>query len=98
GKTLTRYLVGVSEDITERRQADEALAQSAESMQLAQELANVGSYDRNLVTGHVFWSQQMFRIHGADPIRDDPNHMGDLIEGFVHPEDRSIVRSAMRAL
>ncbi|MEP6764492.1 MAG: PAS domain-containing protein [Gemmatimonadaceae bacterium] len=96
--TAAKYLVGVSEDITERRQAEEALAQSADSLRLAQELANVGSYDRNLVAGTVHWSEQMFRIHGADPVRDDPNAMGDLIERFVHPDDRTILRRAMRQL
>ena len=93
-----RYLVGVAEDVTERRQAEEALQQSADSLRLAQELANVGSYDRNLQGGNVHWSEQMFRIHGADPVRDDPNAMGDLIERFVHADDRSILRRAMRQL
>ncbi|MEO7362778.1 MAG: response regulator [Gemmatimonadaceae bacterium] len=93
-----RYLVGVAEDVTERRRAEEALAQSADSLRLAQELANVGSYDRNLVDGTVHWSEQMFRIHGADTVRDDPNSMGDLIERFVHPDDRGILRRAMRKL
>lgn len=97
-KTPARYLVGVADDVTERRKAQEALAQSADSLRLAQELANVGSYDRNLVDGSVHWSEQMFRIHGADPVRDDPNGMGDLIERFVHPDDRSILRKAMRQL
>lgn len=93
-----RYLVCVAEDVTERRHAEEALAQSADSLRLAQELANVGSYDRNLHDGRVHWSEQMFRIHGADPVRDDPNAMGDLIERFVHPDDRAILRKAMRQL
>ncbi|MBC8088511.1 MAG: PAS domain-containing protein [Phycisphaerae bacterium] len=97
-KTPARYLVGVAEDVTARRKAAEALAQSADSLRLAQELANVGSYDRNLVDGNVHWSEQMFRIHGADPVRDDPNSMGDLIERFVHPDDRTILRKAMRQL
>lgn len=96
--TPARYLVGVAEDVTERRRSQEALAQSADSLRLAQELANVGSYDRNLIDGTVHWSEQMFRIHGADPVRDDPNAMGDLIERFVHPDDRSILRRAMRQL
>ena len=98
GAHPARFLVGVAEDVTERRHAEEALAQSADSLRLAQELANVGSYDRNLVTGNVHWSEQMFRIHGADPVRDDPNVLGDLIERFVHIEDRGILRKAMRQL
>ena len=93
-----KFLVGVAEDVTDRRLAEEALAQSADSLRLAQELANVGSYDRNLIAGTVHWSEQMFRIHGADPVRDDPNTMGDLIERYVHPDDRSILRRAMRQL
>jgi two-component system cell cycle sensor histidine kinase/response regulator CckA len=93
-----KFLVGVAQDVTMRRQAEEALALSADSLRLAQELANVGSYDRNLTDSTVHWSEQMFRIHGADPVRDDPNTMGDLIERFVHPDDRVILRKAMRQL
>jgi len=97
-QTPARYLVCVAEDVTERRKAEEALAQSADSLRLAQELTNVGSYDRNLLDGRVHWSEQMFRIHGADPVRDDPNIMGDLVERFVHPDDRVTLRKAMRQL
>ncbi|MEP6779161.1 MAG: response regulator [Gemmatimonadaceae bacterium] len=96
--TAAKFIVGVTEDITDRRQAEQALAESADSLRLAQELANVGSYDRNLIAGTVHWSEQMFRIHGADPVRDDPNAMGDLIERFVHPDDRAVLRRAMRQL
>ncbi|MDQ6612717.1 MAG: response regulator [Gemmatimonadota bacterium] len=98
GASGAKFLVGVAADVTERRRAEEALAESADSLRLAQELANVGSYDRNLTAGTVHWSEQMFRIHGADPVRDDPNTMGDLIERFVHADDRTLLRRAMRQL
>jgi diguanylate cyclase (GGDEF)-like protein/PAS domain S-box-containing protein len=55
-----RRLDGTCEDITERRRAEERLAQ-------AQQLAQIGSFDHDLDTDEVTWSPATYRIVGADP-------------------------------
>ena len=57
-------LIGTILDITERKQAQEALRKSEESLLEAQEVAHFGSFERNLQTGAGYWSDEIFRILG----------------------------------
>ena len=65
GKSL--YLQGVMLDITERKRAEEALKESEAILAEAQRLAHVGSWDWDVVTGEVRWSDEVFRIYGFEP-------------------------------
>lgn len=61
-----------------------------ETFKLAEDLAGIGAWKLDVVTGRVTWSDQVYRIHGVDPASFDPN-LGDAI-GFYHPGDREGVR------
>ena len=84
--------VGVVEDITERRQAGEALRRSEMSLAAAQTLAKVGSWETDLATYAVTWSAEAFHIFETSPDQFQPSHEGFL--QFVHPEDRVAVNEA----
>ncbi len=76
-------------DITERVQAEEALRGSEERLRLAQEVAQIGSFDRNMVTGEVTWSSTLAAIYGLRPgqfPRNDEEYLR-----MIHPEDREDV-------
>jgi PAS domain S-box-containing protein len=77
-------------DITERKQTEEELQRNREMTRKAQELAQVGSWEWDLTSDHVIWTDQMYEIHGLDPER----FAGGLKQArqFVHPEDRENVR------
>lgn len=93
-------------NVTERRAAQDALVRSlAEQRDLAhrleaqraslaeaQAVANVGSWDADLRTGSVAWSDEMHRIFATDAARFQPTHQAFLDR--VHPEDRAIVDTA----
>jgi PAS domain S-box-containing protein len=99
-------VVGISRDITARKQALEALeASEREQRRLAQQLENerarlvaaqavakVGSWETDLTTGVVIWSQETYRIFGTDPETFLPTHQSFL--DLVHPEDREKVDQA----
>ncbi|NQV79862.1 MAG: PAS domain-containing protein, partial [Alphaproteobacteria bacterium] len=55
---------GTIQDVTERKQAEFVLEQSRSRLNEAQELANVGSWSRNLATGERTWSDQFYRMCG----------------------------------
>ncbi len=77
---------GVALDITARRNSERALRESEESMQLAQEVAGIGTFDRNLLTGEVLWNPEMYTIHGL-PQGTPPLMQEQLIE-LIHADDR----------
>ena len=82
------------------RQASAALARSEARLRLAQEAAEVGVFERNLVTGRAYWSPTMFRLYGIDPTGRDPDVAEETYLALIEPEDRDAHqarRSAWRA-
>ena len=82
-------LVGTAVDVTERRQAEEALRRSEAHLAEAQRLTQTGSWTRS-PKGDVYWSEQMFRIWGFDPMQRPPDR--DTVLQRVHPDDRDRAR------
>jgi len=78
-------------DITERKQAQEALRKSEESLLAAQEVAHFGSFERNLQTGAGWWSDEMYRILGVSRQECEPTFANYL--SCVHPEDLERVKA-----
>jgi len=76
-------------EIAEREKAEAALRASEELLARAQEIAHVGSWELNLATNRLTWSEEAFHIFGVSP------PAGHLTYGAfldrVHPEDRSTV-------
>jgi PAS domain S-box-containing protein len=61
------HMLGVAVDITERKQAEEALQQKERELREAQRLAGVGSWRWDADTEEVLWSAELFRIAGLEP-------------------------------
>ena len=89
----TRYWQGFMVDITERRQAEEALRRSEAGLAEAQRVAGLGSWEWDLVTGETTWSDEVFRIYGFEPGEAVPSF--ERMIDAVHPADRASVRAAV---
>lgn len=91
-------LHGTIQDVSARVAANEALRRSEKTLRLAQEAANIGSFDRDLRTGDTRWSEQLVRIVGLDPATFDQSRINrDPAYTFIHPDDKQLVRRALRA-
>ncbi len=87
-----RYLLGISEDITEARRAALALRDSEARLNEAQRIARVGSWEIDLASGHLAWSHEIFRIFELDPGRFEASYQAFL--DAIHPDDRERVDAA----
>jgi len=55
-----KYFTGIGIDITEKKRLENALLES-------QRIAHLGTWNLDLVTGQVVWSEELYRMYGFDP-------------------------------
>ncbi|MCB9705425.1 MAG: PAS domain S-box protein [Myxococcales bacterium] len=79
-------------DVRERNAAMEALRESEERLREAQQIARIGSWSLDLVTNHLIWSDEIFRIFEIDPASFGASY--DAFLEAIHPDDRDLVNDA----
>jgi PAS domain S-box-containing protein len=79
-------------DITARKQAEDTLRKTQDSLNEAQRIAQVGNWELNLLDNSLFWSDEIFRIFEMDKARFGATYQAFL--SVIHPEDRDAVNAA----
>ena len=87
------YAIGQVQDVTERERAQESIRESSRQLAQAQELAQLGSWQWDLESGEVSWSEQLYRIFGRDPERDSASYSNFF--AHVHPDERSTLEAVI---
>ncbi len=80
-----RGLVGIARDITERKEAEEALRTNEERLKLALEATDDGLWDWDIVSGDVYFSPKFLQMLGYDEGELEGNL--DSWINLLHPED-----------
>ncbi len=86
------HMLGVVQDIHDRKQAELRLAEREQLLREAQTLAHMGNWTAWQRTGRLDWSDEVYRIFGYEPGSVQPS-----IEAFratVHPDDRMLVTAS----
>jgi len=81
----TRELYGIGKDVTDTRAAQEQIARSEASLGEAQEIARLGSWDWDIATDTLEWTDPLRRIYGVSP--DQPMTYQRFLDR-IHPDDR----------
>jgi len=87
--------ISIQNDITERKKAEEALKYSEERYALAQRVANIGSWDWDIRTGNLKWSEKIEPMFGF--ARGEFKASYEAFLECVHPEDRQHVIDSVNA-
>jgi PAS domain S-box-containing protein len=88
GRVLVTYT-----DITDRKQAEQQMAESIEILSTAEAVTHIGSWAWDLRSNRITWSAELYRLFGVDRETCEEN-LDRVFEQAIHPDDRARVRAA----
>jgi len=89
-------IVGISRDISERKKAFDLIHKTQAQLEMAQQIAHMGSWEKDLMSGVSSWSKEMFHLFQFDPQKGVPGFQQYLQK--IHPEDRSTLLEKEKAI
>ena len=95
-------MFGVSQDVTDRKRAEEALRRSRFYLSEGERLAHMGSWAAKDLGIRwtddlgIYWSDEVYKIFGLDPRNGPPNLERYL--AAVHPDDRASMEETIRVM
>lgn len=75
--------------------AESAADRDAAALRLALESSEIGTWEWDIATGEVRWSENLEQIHGL--AKGDFGRTFDAYQALIHPDDRERVMGAIRA-
>ena len=92
---LVESIAVLNHDITERKQAEEAQARTKRLLEISQRLAHIGSWEYELSTGTLSWSDEMYRIAGL-PVGAPVSP--EIAGSFFPPDERARSQKVITSL
>jgi len=86
-------IVSIYDDITEQKQAEEKLKNSQIMLSRTERIAHIGSWEWDMETDQVFWSEELFRIFQLDPNMKAPSFSEH--HKLYDPEDFQKLKTAV---
>jgi diguanylate cyclase (GGDEF)-like protein/PAS domain S-box-containing protein len=87
-------IYAVAKDITTYVQHEQELVKIKGSLELAQKVGAIGSYDYDIIEDEAYWSNQMYVLFGIENI-DGFVPTFDSISELAHPDDREKFKIAI---
>ncbi|MEC4895766.1 MAG: EAL domain-containing protein [Oscillatoria sp. PMC 1051.18] len=99
--------IGACIEISDRKEAEKNLAREKAHLVAAQQVAHVGSWEYDLLSRKIWWSQETFRIFGLEPAKSETSSLQAdsetlqpmSIQQFkrqIHPDDRPLYKQAIQ--
>jgi PAS domain S-box-containing protein len=86
-------ITGVGRDVSEKKRIEAELRRQQQHLLAAQAMAHVGSWDWNIASGAMEWSEEQFRIFGYEP-KAIPVTSETFLTA-LHPDDHDRVVAAI---
>ena len=89
---LTTLNTELTKEVLQRQRTEEALLRSEAYLAEAQRVSHTGSFGWSVSSGHIFWSDETFRILEYHPTNKPTV---EVILQRTHPEDRAFVKETL---
>lgn len=76
----------IAEDITQAKQTEYQLYKISQDLLNYQKIAGIGTWEYNVISGKITWSEKVFQILGIDPMEGEPALAE--FRAKIHPDDR----------
>ncbi len=77
-------ILTIGRDINELKEKEQLLLE-------AQQIAHIGNWWHDMVTGEIYWSDEFFKMLGREPETPSP----ELVQEIVHPDDLPLLLKEM---
>ncbi|TGE23353.1 sensor histidine kinase [Hymenobacter metallicola] len=82
-------------DIQAVKESGEKLRQEHRRLKESQAIGHIGSFEVVVASGQVYWTDELYRIHGLEP-QSQPLTVQDTLD-FLYPEDEWAFRELLRS-
>ncbi len=90
----SHIFIGFLRDISLRKQTQETINKKTSQLIEAQELAHIGSWEWDVTTNTIEWSDELYRIYELDPEDFEPNYESFL--SYIHADDRELMNATVQ--
>ncbi len=87
-----KLMYALVRDITERKKAEDKLKESEQLLAETQKIAQLGSWELDVATEEIKWSEETFRITGIQP--KEKLTLQEYLD-MVHPDDIPLLQEAL---
>ena len=93
GTTVRTF--GVFQDVTEMQVLEQTASRQTRQLDVSQDVGKIGSWELDVATGELTWTDEVYRIFGLDPRVATPSL--ELVFSRVHPDDLPLLRTTYEA-
>jgi PAS domain S-box-containing protein len=87
------HFVGITNDITDRREAERILVRNAKLLDESQSIGRLGGWEFDLLENHLYWTAETYRIHETSP--EEFNPTVDAGVNYFLPESKQKIEQAL---